>query len=230
MKKVLSLLTAFVLLLSFTCFAEEAAAPTVYVSITDDTGVLVLAIAPVIVTDADNDGALTIGDALSCAHKEYHEAGADAFVCVPSEYGLSLIKLWNIDNGGSFGYCLNNASAMSLLDPVKDGDHVKAYAYTDLDTWSDTYSYFSTDTLEAAKGAEIALTLTANGYDASWNPITLPVAGAVIYVNGEASEVVTAEDGSFILTFAEAGTYIVSAASETMTLVTPVCIITVIEG
>lgn len=227
MKKILSTLLALAMLVSLTAFAEEA--PTVYVSISDDTGALVVAYAPVTVTDADADGALTICDALVAAHAACHADGAAAFAAVNSEWGLSMAKLWGVENGGSYGYCVNDASAFSLVDPIKAGDHVKAYAYTDLVAWSDTYSYFTAPVAAATVNSEVALTLSSNGYDANWAPVTLPVAGAVITVNGEKAEVTTDENGNAVLTFAEAGVYTVSAVSETMTLVPPVCIVTVTE-
>ena len=227
MKKILSTLLALAMLVSLTAFAEEA--PTVYVSISTDTGALVLACAPVTLTDADGDGALTICDALMAAHAAYHADGAEAFLAEKTEWGLSMYRLWGVENGGSYGYCVNDASAMSLVDPVNAGDHVKAYVYTDLTAWSDTYSYFTAPVAAAAVNSEVALTLSANGYDANWAPVTLPVAGAVITVNGEATEVTTDENGNAVLTFAEAGVYTVSAVSETMTLVPPVCIVTVTE-
>ena len=62
MKKILSVLLALAMLVSLAAFAEEA--PTVYVSISDDTGTLTLAYAPVALSDQDGDGALTICDAL----------------------------------------------------------------------------------------------------------------------------------------------------------------------
>lgn len=228
MKKFLSTLLALAMLLSLSAFAEDAA-PTVYVSISDDTGALVMAYVPVPVTDADADGALTICDALAAAHAANHEDGAAAFAAVNTEWGLSLMKLWGVENGGSYGYCVNDASAMSLVDPIKAGDHVKAYVYTDLTAWSDTYSFFTAPVAAAAVNAKVTLNLSANGYDANWAPITTPVAGAVITVNGEKVEVVTEENGNAVLTFAEAGVYTVSAVSETMTLVPPVCIVTVAE-
>lgn len=226
MKKFLSPLLALLMLVSLTAFAEETA-PTVYVSVSDDAGALVVAYAPVSVTDLDEDGALTICDALACAHAAYHPDGAAAFLAEQSEWGLSMYKLWGVENGGSYGYCVNDASAVSLLDPVKGDDHVKAYAYTDLTAWSDTYCYFAAPAVEAAPNAEIALTLSASGYDENWSPITLPVAGAVITVNGEKTEVVTDENGNAVLTLAEAGVYTISAVSETQTLVPPVCIVTI---
>lgn len=227
MKKFLSLLLTMLMLVSLTASAE--AAPTVFVSISDDTGALVLAYEPVVLTDADGDGALTICDALMLAHAAHHPDGAAAFLAEQSEWGLSMYKLWGVENGGSYGYCLNDASAWSLVDPVKDGDHVKAYAYTDLTNFSDTYAYFTAPVAAAAVNTEIVLTLNAAGYDESWNPVTLPVAGAVLIVDGEKKDAITDENGNAVLTLAEAGTYTVSAVSETMTLVPPVCIVTVTE-
>lgn len=227
MKKFLSLLLTMLMLVSLTASAE--AAPTVYVSISDDAGALVLAYAPVALTDADGDGALTICDALMLAHEVYCPEGAEGFLAEDTEWGKSLYVLWGVDNGGSYGYCLNDASAWSLVDPVKDGDHVKAYVYTDVMAFSDTYAYFNAPVATAAVNAEVALTLSAAGYDEAWNPVTLAVVGATITVNGEKTEVVTDETGAAVLTFAAAGTYTVSAVSETMTLVPPVCIVTVTE-
>ena len=227
MKKFLSLLLVVWMLVSLTASAE--AAPTVYVSISDDTGALVLAYVPVALTDADGDGALTICDALMLAHAAHHPEGAEAFLAEQTEWGLSLYKLWGVENGGSYGYMLNDVSAWSLVDPVKDGDHVKAYAFTDLTAFSDTYAYFTAPVAAAVVNTEIALTLNAAGYDEAWNPVTLPVAGATLTVNGEKTDIVTDENGNAVLTLAEVGTYTVSAVSETMTLVPPVCIETVTE-
>ncbi|MGN0754845.1 MAG: hypothetical protein ACI4ME_10330 [Aristaeellaceae bacterium] len=228
MKKFLSALLALAMLLAFTAFGEEAA-PTVYVSVSDDTGALVLAYVPVALTDVDGDGALTICDALMAAHTAYHPEGAAAFLAQESEWGLSLVKLWNVENGGSYGYMLNDVSAWSLLDPVQDGDHVKAYVYTDLAAYSDLYCYFTAPVAAAAVNAEVSLTLSASGYDEAWNPVTFPVQGAVITVNGEKTEAVTDENGTVTLNFPETGVYTLSAVSNDLTLVPPVCILTVAE-
>ena len=225
MKKLLALLIC--LLLACPALAEAPASAEVFVSITDGEGALVLAYAPVVVTDADGDGALTICDALIAAHAAHYPEGAEGFAVAPSQYGLSMVKLWGVENGGSYGYCLNDASAWSLADPVVTGDHVKAYVYTDLVAWSDAYSFFAAPAMEAVVGAQVPLTLSAAGYDEAWNPVTLPVAGAVITVNGEALEVVTAEAGQAVVAFPEPGVYVVSAVSDAMTLVAPVCIVTV---
>lgn len=227
MKKTLVFLMALLMVFSATAFAAEDV--HVYVSITDDTGALVMAYESVAVTDADADGVLSIGDALTAAHVAGHENGAEALGIAATEYGLSMTRLWGVENGGSYGYCLNDGSAWSLLDPVAEGDHVKAYAYTDLAAWSDTYSYFAAPAVEIRAGEAVELVLNASGYDASFAPVTLAVADAVITVDGIVTEVKTDAEGKASITFDAAGTYVVSATSESMTLVAPVCIVTVTE-
>ena len=227
MKKFL-LLTLSLLLMLNVCIAETAPLQAnVYVSITDESGNLVLAYDSVCVTDQNDDGALTLHDALACAHILYNENGADAYNAVATEYGLSLTKLWGVENGGAYGYYLNDASAWSLLDPVAEGDHVKAYVYTDLVTWSDTYTFFNTPALQANANEAITLTLYAAGYDANFMPVTLLVEGAVLTVNGEATDVVTDSEGNAAFMLTEDGLYVVSACAEGVALVAPVCIITV---
>ncbi len=227
MKKILSILLTLAMLACCAAFAEEA--PTVYVSISDDAGALPLAYAAVTVTDADGDGLLTISDALACAHIAYHPDGAAAFLAERTEWGISMYRLWGVENGGSYGYYCNDLSPMSLLDPVVAGDHIKAYAFTDLTNYADTYSFFTKPAASVRVNEAVALTLSANGYDANWAPITLAVADAVITVNGERTGQATDGNGCVSLTFPEAGEYVVSAAHDGMILVPPVCIVTVTE-
>lgn len=226
MKKFLSLL--LVLLMSAVpAFAEDA---QVYVSISDDTGALVLAYEAIAVTDADADGALTIYDALACAHAAKHENGAEAFATEETEYGLSLMKLWGVENGGSYGYYLNNQSPQSLADPIEKGDSIHAFVYTDLTAWSDTYCYFDQEHVAVSGDGSLTLTLYAMGYDADWNPVSLPVAGASITIDGKATPYVTDEEGKVTLTFDGAGYCVVSAVKEGVNLVPPVCAVAVSSG
>ena len=227
MKKVLALLVVLMMVFPVLSLAEESV--QVYVSITDETGALVMAYEAVTVTDTDADGALTFGDALVAAHAAKHENGAEAFGMAQTEYGLSMTKLWGVENGGAYGYCLNDASAWSLLDPVAEGDHVKAYIYTDMTTWSDTYCYFAAPAAEVKAGETLELVLSANGYDANYAPVTFAVAEAQLAVNGEGVDIVTDAEGKAAISFETPGTYVVSAFSSSMTLVAPVCVVTVAE-
>ena len=226
MQKLISLLIALLLTCSL-ALAEEPV--TVYVSVTDDAGALVLPCAAVLTVDVDGDGALTIFDALKCAHAAHHPEGSAAFNADETEFGLSMFKLWGVDNGGVYGYYLNDASAWSLLDPVQPGDHVKAYAFTDLENMTDTYAFFDQLQVQCAPGSEVVLTLSAAAFDENWNPVTVPVANATITVNGETSAFATDANGRVALTLPAAGEYVISATSASMTLVAPVCLVTAAE-
>jgi len=228
MKKIIAAVSAIALTFSmaFTAFAAETA--DVYVTISDGTGALPVVQEKITVTDIDADGALTINDALYIAHEEYYNGGAEAgFASAETEYGVSLNKLWGVENGGSYGYYKNNTSAMSLSDTIADGDYITAYAFSDLTAWSDVYSWFDIDSAELDTGAEMALTLCYAGYDADWNPVTMFVSDAVITVNGDKTSYTTDSQGKVEIKFDEAGEYIISAVSDTQTLVPPVCKVTV---
>jgi len=227
MKKFLAaLVTLFLACTAFAC-AEDAV--SVFVSISDDTGALVLALEPVSVTDADGDGALTINDALILAHAAFHENGAEGYASAATEFGQSMTRLWGVENGGSYGYYVNNASAWSLLDPVAENDHIKVFVYTDLEAWSDTYAYFGSDIALVAPDQAFGMVLYAAGYDEAWNPVAIPVANAEIYVNGEATGVLTDAEGLSYFTISEPGLYTFTAVSEEINLVTPVCSVVVSE-
>ena len=73
----------------------------------------------------------------------------------------------------------------------------------------------------------MALTLSYAGYDADWNPVTLFASGAVITINGEKTSFTTDSQGKVEIKFDEAGEYVISAVSDTQTLVPPVCKVTV---
>lgn len=230
-KTVLTVLCAAMLLGMTAIPAYAADSETVYVSIADENGNLVLPYQPVTVTDIDGDGALTINDALYAAHTTYYDGGAAGYGSAQSDWGLSLTKLWGVENGGSYGYYVNNASAMSLADPVSAGSYVAAFVYTDTAAFSDTYCYFDAQQItDGVVGDSITLTLSAAGFDENFAPISYPVAGAEITVNGAATGVYTDENGVASVPFYTAGTYTISAHSDSQTLVPPVCLAVIGEN
>ena len=219
---------AFLCALLTLALCGAAVAETVYVTIADGQGQLVMVNAAIDVTDIDADGALTINDALYAAHEAAYEGGAEAgYAAADAGYGLSISKLWGEENGGSYGYYLNDASAYSLLDPVADGDYLNAFVYTDLETWSDLYCAFDCASVEMDAGTVLDLTLNMMTFDENWNPVSLPVEGAILTVDGEDSEVITDAEGKAQFTIDAAGEYLISARSDSAILVPPVCIVTV---
>ena len=226
MKKVISLFTALIILtaLCVPCFAAD----NIKVNVTIANGTLVLTNAEITVTDTDGDGKLTINDALYAAHEKAYKGGAAAgYGSAATEYGLSLTKLWGVENGGSYGYYVNNASALSLSDEIKAGDHINAFVYTDTTAWSDAYVYFDAFEKSAKEGGEVTLTLNEVGFDLDWNTVALPVEGASILIDGKDSGVKTNEKGKATITLDKAGTYTVSASKEGKNIVPPVCALTV---
>lgn len=180
------------------------------------------------VDDVDADGNMTIHDVLYCAHQQYYDGGAEAgYRSEKTDYGLSLMKLWGIENGGSYGYYCNHVSATNLLDTVNNGDFIYAYAYSDLETWSDEYSYFDADTNETTVGSEIEVKLCKYEMDENWNPVAKPVAGAELTLDDVNTKIKTNESGIAKIRFETAGEHCLSALSSSDTLVPPICIVNV---
>ena len=223
---VLLALAMLAMLLSLGVSAAEET--TVYVTVSN--GAVVLAHSPVSVTDIDGDGKLTINDALALAHDAYYAGGSSAgYASAASEWGLSLTRLWGVENGGSYGYYLNNASAMDLADPVADGDSIYAFVYTDTVGFTDTYCYFDKNTLTAEAGESVTVTLSCAGYDANWQPTTSPLAGAVITVDGKATDAKTDDEGRAVITLG-AGEHVIGAVHDEKNITPPVCLATVSEA
>lgn len=226
MKKTVLFLLSAVLLLTVMTVGASAAENTAYVTISD--GTLTLLMKPVTLSDADGDGVISINDALILAHNEYYDGGAEAgYSSDETEYGISMTKLWGVENGGSYGYMLNDAAPMSLKDEIKAGDRICAYVFTDTDTFSDTYFFFDQTSVEAEAGETVTLTVKTTGYDENWAPVTLPLAGASVLIDGKDVGITTDEDGKAEFVIPDAGEHSVTVSSEKLTLIPNACTVTV---
>lgn len=221
----LILLAMMIPLASGFVFAEEKNID-VFVSISDEKGNLALAMERITVYDSDGDGVITLNDALIVAHDEKYEGGSDAgYSTDTGDWGLFITKLWGVENGGSYSYAINDSLNASLASPIKSGDRIFAYAYTDLVNFSDRFSYFDRSLVQASVGEEIRLRLFGLVADANWNFVPEAISGAQITVNGEKTDIFTDSDGYFTLKAEGSGRVVVSAISEDVTLVPPVCIL-----
>ncbi|MBR2293705.1 MAG: hypothetical protein IKA44_05305 [Clostridia bacterium] len=228
MKKLIILTLTLILTLALAVIpasAETNPDPSVTVTVSVG-GNLKLTAVSVPLTDCDGDNTLTVNDALIEAHILHAPGGESAYGYADTEYGRSLTKLWG-DESGAYGYCVNNASAMSLLDPVKAGDIVTAYVYKDQTAWSDAYSYFNISAKTFEDSGSLTLTLSYNTLDENWQTVTNPLEGAFITVDGTRTEIITDKDGKATLSVKSPGTYVISAECDSMTLVPPVCVVTV---
>ena len=206
---------------------EPAEPQTVLVTIADKNGEAVLKLAEITASDLDEDGKVTIYEALKAAHATCPNGGADGIAAEVGQYGLSMVKLWGEENGGSFGYYVNETSAWSLADEVHTGDRVVAFAYTDLVGWSDAFCYFDPIIATKTSGENVELSLTAIVFDTEVGAMApKAVVGAKIYVNGVDSGLTTDAEGKVMLTLAS-GVNEIAAKSDTLTLVPPIAKITV---
>ena len=205
---------------------DAAATAEVYVTIANKSGAAVLKNAAITATDLDADGKINIYEALKAAHATCPNGGADGFVAEVGQYGLSMVKLWGEENGGAFGYFVNEASAWALTDEVHTGDRLVAFSYTDTAGYTDRLSYFTPITAKVNAGETVTLTLTALIPDESWNNVPTTIAGAKIFVNGTDSGLTTDAEGNVTLTLS-AGVNEITATSETIILVPPIAFITV---
>lgn len=227
MKKLIALLLVVLTVLSVSVLFAAAGENDVKVTVTiaDNEGKLALAAKEVTVTDIDKDEKLTVNDVLYAAHEQYYKGGAAAgYATGTTQYGLSLTKLWGIADGYNYGYMINDASAWSMTDPVKEGDYVAAYCFTDNKTFADKYSYFTERKITAPVSGEVTLTLKKNDFDKDWNPVTLAVAGAQITVDGTPVGVFTDVNGQATVTLSGEGEHQISAVATNQVIVPPVCI------
>lgn len=229
-KKLLSILLTLLCLtaaLPLIAQATEDTPATAEVTVSIINGSPVMAAEKITVTDTDNDDLLTIRDALYCAHEKKYEGGAAAgYATEPSQYGISLVKLWG-DISGAYGYYLNNASPLSLLDAVNNGDSITAFIYQDTFGWSDAYSYFDKESVTVKEGESVTLTLSYLTLDPeTWAPTVNIAEGATVTVDGADTTSTVDIDGKVSVKFDTAGTYLVSAHSD-LNIVAPVCVVTV---
>lgn len=219
---------------------NEADPVDVFVTIVDGGNVVTdknggyVAQAKVTVSDLDQNGVLTVDEALYATHEDLYDGGADAgYGTFVGDYGLSLAILWGKGTAGvsaSAGYYLNNASCWSLNDGVNEGDYLTAFNYYDTMYWSDAYSYFNENTVSVKKGSIVTLTLNALGYDENWNQVASPYAGAKVEILGTDCEILTTDaDGKVKIATSglEPGTYYAVAYTDAKNIVPGICEITV---
>ncbi|MBQ8961738.1 MAG: NPXTG-anchored protein [Ruminococcus sp.] len=233
MKKLISTISAMALICTAACavaaHAEGEEKTTVNVTIAEPEGKLALVQESVEVTDVDGDGSVTISDALYLAHEAQFEGGAAAgYKASVGQWGLGLDKLWGIENGGSYGIYVNNAATLiGIGDTVADGDNIYAFAYTDLQKWSDQYSYFDITSDKKDPGESIDLTLSKVSWGADGGTVISPVEGAVITINGEDTEFKTDAEGKVTVALANEGENLISAKSDSEIITPPFALVQV---
>lgn len=229
MKKSIAMAAAMLISFSAVCMNASAEDTQVYVTISDDAKKLVLAQEPISVTDIDNDGKLTINDALYTTHENKFEGGAAAgYKTIEKEFGPMIDKLWGIENGGSYGYYVNDKFSGGLLDEIKDGDVLEAFVYPDPKDYNYFYSFFDAKKGEDTEpNKEVTLTLSYYTFNPDYSLKTNLLEGAKLTVNGKETDAVTDAEGKATLTLTEPGKNVISAVSDNVNIVPPTYVINV---
>ena len=174
----------------------------------------------VAVTDEDEDGALTVYDAMVLAHRYYYGA-EDGFACEETDFGYSMTKIWGTTEGvGAFYHNGEMPWTDVRTTAVADGDQIDVILYGE--DWSDVYAAFDQTKYTAGIGTAVPMTLTYSAYDENWNAYLAPLSGGTVTAlaaDGTAAASAEAdEDGNVLLTVQEAGTYQLALSSDGMTL------------
>ena len=225
---------------------EKADSAVIYVTIASGGNVVAdknggyMAQTPVVVEDYNEDGRLTVDEALFAAHENYCPEGSEGYSSYSGIYGLSIAILWGEGTEQTsleVGYWLNNASCWSLEDTVAEGDYLTAFVYSDKIYWSDAYSYFTQNEVTVKPGEYVDLELKyLSGYDAEngYAPIYSACSEANIKFlssnNSIQGNLKTNSDGKVQIAFsasANSGDHFVIAYKEDATIVPAVCKITV---
>ena len=173
----------------------------------------------------------TVADAIAAAHAEYCPAGADGWKLTQSDWGAMMVGVWGIyDDNGPFGFYVNGVFPMETADVMtaSEGDEIVVLYFRP--DYSDTYAFFDQAIADVDAGQKLTLTLTANMLDENWNPVPSALAGAAVKTTDGAVLGTTDADGKVTVSFSAPGTYIVTAASETASLIPPSCIVAVKEA
>lgn len=211
-------------------FAENvpAADATVYLTVSNqgmlaaDNDGKAMANREVSVTDINSDGKLTYEEALIAAHETYHSA--DGY----SAPGGYVDKLWGIETTNTLFFINNQGLATGVgVDTIADGDQLAASINKDNVYYADWYTFFDTTEKNVAVGEEFSLILKGH-LGMAWEAadkadIALENIRIGTWENGAFSpieEKTTDSDGRVTLSFAQAGTYLVSAEGSVEDVVT----------
>lgn len=218
MRKGLSLLLALLMLISYVPnIAFGADEIQVYISVAENGG---------FVKDKNGDFVAnrkitvlnenpTLNDVFTELHNSCYEGGAEAgYETTALSWGAMITKFFGKSSSAA-GYRNNHAFAMGVEDSVEDGAYIIFFFYQDAINWTDSYVKFDKKDVTAEGGEKVELMLTDDNNE--------PVQGAVITIDGERTNKITDENGKAQLYFSNAGKYIVSAESDAVKLVPPVC-------
>lgn len=183
---------------------------------------------PLVVSDSNGDGAITVKEALEQVHLKYCPKG---FSVKKEKDGPVISKLWNHKVVNS-GFYVNNHKGLSLQESLNFYDSL--YVFSEKSA-VDTYTYFDKNDDQAASFREYPVQLYREAYNSKGKVIALPLENAELYqVKEDGSlkdlHVKTDKEGKATLIFREAGDVILTAKPPMKDVVSPVLKVKVANG
>jgi len=168
------------------------------------------------VSDLDADGKLTYDEALQAAHSTC--LTADGYATAQSAYGTSVTKLWGVDTYNCLFYLNDRLPQTTVTETeISAGDRLYASVNTDDTYYSDHFTKFDTTAKTVTENVTFDLTLTdGEGKALSGIAVGSWKDGAFQPMDG----IVTDASGKVSLTFAQAGTYYITASGTVRDTVT----------
>lgn len=206
---------------SIPAFADDAAVGTTVYLTVSDKGTLaaandnsVMLNKPVTVTDINNDGKLTVDEALTAAHNAYNQDEGYAV----GDRGVT--KLWGI-SATNVLFFVNNVGLASgvTADTVSNGDSLVASVNSDNQYYADWYTYFGANKKQVSTDQEFTLNLKGHlgmAYtDEDKTDVAVPNANIGLWKDGKFEQLgdkKTNENGDVTLSFDTEGVYYVTAS------------------
>lgn len=196
-------------------FGEAENTDGIFVTIAAE-GEIVLGYQKLTPVDLDSDGDISVKEALISAHEQFFGGGAkEGFSTATGEWGEYISKLWGIENGGAYGYYIDDAPAMTLDDSVPVGSYLYACAYKDAANYSDVYTCFQELT---RSDDSITLIVTMGVFEEDGSFGLSHLSGAKISVDGEETDLVTDEDGIVTVNINTGVSHTFTDSSDTLTI------------
>lgn len=199
---------------------DDATGITVYMTVSDK-GTLaaandntVMLNKPVTVTDINNDGKLTVDEALTAAHNAYNQNDGYAV----GDYGVT--KLWGISTSNVL-FFVNNVGLASgvTADTVSNGDSLVASVNSDNQYYADWYTYFGAKEKQVSTDQEFTLNLKGHlgmAYtDEDKTDVAVSNVKIGLWKDGKVEQLgdkKTDENGDVTLSFDTEGVYYVTAS------------------
>ena len=185
-----------------------------------DKGEIIVYDEPVTVSDEDEDGSYTIGDAFAALHREHYRGGKDGYAEISNSNVTGWVSMFWGERTSGFSYLHNYSWTSSTKQEIKNRDTISAFNGEDEVEYSDLFTWFDESSYSAIVGTD--KTFTVNGINVMGSgpagDLLAAPKGATVTVydkNGKEEKslaTTVGEGGEFKVNFPASGIYTVEVS------------------